>query len=155
MNSSVCVDASLIVWSLAPFPLSDRVVALLHGWQRQEVHLVAPTLLAFEVTASLRRLVYLGELTAAEGEVAFARFLKLPIRLSQRRAIYPLAWELAKQLNRSRAYDTAYLALAQIQQCDFWTADEKLYNAVKAQLPWVRWIGEARLTGDFPNRETG
>ncbi|MBI3942280.1 MAG: type II toxin-antitoxin system VapC family toxin [Chloroflexi bacterium] len=53
-----------------------------------------------------------------------------------------LAWDLAQTLNRPRAYDTAYLALAQMQQCDFWTADEKLYNATKAHLPWVRWIGE-------------
>ncbi|GIV76846.1 MAG: hypothetical protein KatS3mg050_1240 [Litorilinea sp.] len=67
--------------------------------------------------------------------------MALKIRLSHRKGIFPLAWELAKQFNQPRAYDTAYLALAQLHQCDFWTADEKLYNAVKDALPWVKWVG--------------
>ncbi|MDQ6693713.1 MAG: type II toxin-antitoxin system VapC family toxin, partial [Chloroflexota bacterium] len=49
---------------------------------------------------------------------------------------------LAKQFDRPRAYDTAYLAVAQMYGCELWTADEKLYNAVGGQLPWVRWLGD-------------
>jgi predicted nucleic acid-binding protein len=52
---------------------------------------------------------------------------------------------LAQQFGRPRAYDTAYLALAQINQCEFWTADEKLYNSVKEKVSWVHWIGEVPL----------
>ena len=26
--------------------------------------------------------------------------------------------------------------------CESWTADERLWNAVKSGLPWVRWIAE-------------
>jgi predicted nucleic acid-binding protein len=25
--------------------------------------------------------------------------------------------------------------------CELWTADERLYNAVKDELPWVKWLG--------------
>ena len=25
--------------------------------------------------------------------------------------------------------------------CEFWTADERLFNAVRSQLTWVKWIG--------------
>jgi predicted nucleic acid-binding protein len=142
MNSQVCIDATIVIWSLVTFPLSNIAGALLRTWQETETTLIAPTLLAFEVTATLRRLVYLKEITPAEGDDVFARFLRLEIQLSSRQDIFPLAWELAKQFNRSRAYDTAYLALAQLNQCDFWTADEKLYNAVRAKLPWVKWIGD-------------
>ena len=141
MNSRVCVDANLIIWSLLPFPLSASARALLATWQQTETTLIAPALLAFEVTASVRRLVYLKEITPQEGETAFSGFLRIQIRLSQRQSIFPLAWELAKQFNRPRAYDTAYLALAQLNQCKFWTADEKLYNAVNEKLPWVNWVG--------------
>jgi len=141
MNSQVCVDANIIVWSLVTFPLSRSAEALLRNWRQTGTILIAPTLLKFEVTSTLRRLVYQRVLTAIEGEDAFAAFLKIEIQLSSQESIFPLAWELAKQFNRSRAYNTAYLALAQLNQCDLWTADEKLYNAVHAKLPWVKWLG--------------
>lgn len=41
----------------------------------------------------------------------------------------------------STIHDAHYLALAQTLDCEFWTADERLYNAVRDQLPWVRWLG--------------
>ena len=145
MNSLVCVDASLIIWSLVPFPFSAAAEAVLNHWQQDQITLIAPALFAFEVTASLRRLVYLKEITPGEGEAAFARFLRIRVQLSQRQGIFPLAWHLAKQFNRPRAYDTAYLALAQLNNCEFWTADEKLSNAVRHQLAWVKWIGDYAL----------
>jgi len=133
-----------VVWSLVPSPLSERAEELLAETQAQQLTLIAPALLGFEVTSTLRRLVYLQALTAGEGEEAFATFLRLPIRYSQHRGVLPLAWQLARQLNRPRAYDTAYLAVAQLYGCELWTADEKLYNAVAGKLSYVRWLGAAR-----------
>jgi predicted nucleic acid-binding protein len=137
----VCVDASLIIRTLVPAPLSEEAIVLLEKWQRAGRKLIAPSLLAFEVTSVLRRLVCLKDLTLSEGEEAFEHFQQIEISLSSRRSIFSLAWQLAKELNRPRAYDTAYLALAQLKECDFWTADEKLYNAVDQKLDWVHWVG--------------
>lgn len=142
MNSLVCIDASLILRTLLPGPHSQNAQALLTRWSQEQTVLVAPALLAFEVTAVLRRYVFLKELTDQEGEAALSQVLQLGIRLSHRRGIFPLAWELARQFNRPRAYDTAYLALAQLHECDFWTADQRLYNAVSHELSWVRWVGD-------------
>jgi len=141
MNSLVCIDANLVIRALVPGPFSEPILALLAGWQYQETTLIAPALLAFEVTSSLRRLVYLGELTPSEGEETFEHFLRIDIRMSSQRGIFPLSWGFAKELKRPRAYDTAYLALAKLRGCDFWTADERLYNAVRHRLAWVRWVG--------------
>jgi predicted nucleic acid-binding protein len=141
MNSRVCVDASLIVRALVPGRFSDEAEALLAMWQRDETTLIAPTLLAFEVTSTLRRLVHLNELTPSRGDEAFAQFLRLPITLSSGRGIFPLAWSLAKDFCLPRAYDTAYLAVAKLFRCEFWTADERLYHAVGQDLAWVKWIG--------------
>jgi predicted nucleic acid-binding protein len=151
MRSWVCVDASLIVRTLVPGPFSQEAEGILTTWQQANTALIAPALFAFEVTATLRRMVYLKELLPARGEAAFAAFRRIPVRLSHRQGIFPLAWDLAKQFNRPRAYDTAYLALAQLNRCDFWTADEKLYNAVKGQLPWVNWIGNVALGDNSPS----
>lgn len=137
----VCVDASLILATLVPDRFSDAVARQLGRWEQEGHTLIAPTLLAFEVTANLRRFVYTEALTVEEGDEALQYFLRLPIRLSSQRGIFPLALSLANQFNRPRAYDTTYLALAQLRQCEFWTADERLYNTVRDRLTWVRWIG--------------
>ena len=99
------------------------------------------SLFAFEVTSTLRRLIYLNEITDSEGEAAFQKFLQIPVGLSHRQAIFPMSWKLAQELKHSRTYDTAYLALAQLRKCDFWTADERLFNGIKDRFPWVKWIG--------------
>ena len=43
MNSPVCVDASIIVWSLVPFPLSEAAETLLERWQIQRLFDCADT----------------------------------------------------------------------------------------------------------------
>jgi predicted nucleic acid-binding protein len=146
MNSVVCVDANVVVRTLVYGAFSEQATALLRQWSHEHTSLIAPSLFGFEVVSTLRRLVYLKEIQPAEGEEAFDRFLKFKIRLYNRQVLSVLSWQLAQQFNRPRAYDTAYLALAQLQNCDFWTADEKLYNAVSQKLPWVRWIGNYSVT---------
>ena len=49
---------------------------------------------------------------------------------------------LAARFNRPAAYDAHYLALAEMMNCEFWTADRRLFNVVKDELPWVRWLGK-------------
>lgn len=150
MKSVVCVDASLMVRTLVPGSFTEQALALVATWRREQVMLVAPALLAFEVTATLRRYVHFQRIMPAQGEKAFEQFLQIDLRLSHRQRIFPLAWALAKQFHRPTAYDTVYLALAQLNHCDFWTADEKLYNAVRHALPWVKWIGEDTPTINHP-----
>jgi len=40
------------------------------------------------------------------------------------------------------AYDAAYLALAEDEECNLWTGDRVLYLAVKGKSPRVKWIGD-------------
>ena len=141
VSSLVCVDASLVVRTLVPGPFSAEALTLLQTWQEAKTRLIAPALLSFEVTSVLRRMVYLQAISPTLGDEAFAQFQRLSIRFSTRRTISLLAWKLAKELNQPRAYDTSYLALAQLSRCDFWTADERLYNAVKDRIAFVKWIG--------------
>lgn len=141
MNSQVCIDANLVIRAIVPGAFTNNVLSLLTYWRQQNIQMLAPSLLAFEVSSVLRRMVYLETLTAGEGEEAFQAFLRFNILLSSRPTIFPLAWSLARHFARPRTYDTAYLALAKLQGCDFWTADEKLFNAVQHELAWVKWIG--------------
>ena len=54
---------------------------------------------------------------------------------------------MAKRFNRPQAYDSHYLALAEMLGLELWTADERLYNAVKDALPWVKWLGDFQPQG--------
>ena len=49
--------------------------------------------------------------------------------------------ELAHRFGIPAAYDAHYLALAEVEKCELWTADERLWNAVRSEVDWVRWIG--------------
>jgi predicted nucleic acid-binding protein len=64
---------------------------------------------------------------------------------------YLRAFELADRLERPVAYDTHYLALAEHLGCEFWTADERLVNAVQGALPWVKWLGQMSIEDNADN----
>ena len=54
------------------------------------------------------------------------------------------AWPLAQKLNASRAYDMFYVALAEAQPCDLWTADQRLVNLAGSRSS-VRWVGDVEI----------
>ncbi|MCY3990877.1 MAG: type II toxin-antitoxin system VapC family toxin [Caldilineaceae bacterium] len=139
-KSMVCVDANVFILAFLGGQFSEQANELFRNWNREKIALIAPHLLAFEVTSTLRRLVFLGEITPQEGEEAFKHFLTLDIQLFFRREVVSIAWQYAHQFNRPRAYDTAYLAVAHLNNCEFWTADRRLYRAVTDSLPWVKCL---------------
>lgn len=142
MPSLVCADASILIKLLTAEPDSDEADALWKRWTDQDIEVIAPALLLFELTSVLRNKVYRGLLTTDEGDKAFDMMERLPVSIRSPSGLHRRAWELATELNRPAAYDSHYLALAEIEGCDFWTADERLFNAVKDQLSWVKWLGD-------------
>jgi len=116
------------------------------GWKRTGHDLYAPGLWIYEVTSALCKAVRFGGLTAGEAGRCLTQALNLGVRLvaadeEQVRAAY--AWTL--RLNRAAANDSFYLALAEGLQCELWTADQRLCNAV--DLPWVRFVEESQKPG--------
>ena len=61
MNSSICVDAKIVIWALTPALLRDQSKTILRDCRRADVGLAAPAHPAFEVTSVLRLLVHLGD----------------------------------------------------------------------------------------------
>lgn len=139
----VCVDASLVVAWFLPEEFSDEAFALKERWVGEAVELVAPVMLASEVPSTLRQAVYRGRILAGEGDEAFAAFLEMPIRIIQPENLLPRAWEIGKAVNAPRLYDAFYVALADIEDCELWTADRRLANVVQPRFPRVHWLGEA------------
>ncbi len=141
MTSWVCLDSSVVLKLVLPEGDSQQVKAL---WQFIIVagqRPVAPLLFPFEVTSTLRKRAYRGDISDAYSLSALRQILSLEIKFTTFNNINEQAWRIATRFNRPAAYDAHYLALAEHLGCEFWTADKRLYNAAHEKLPWVRWLG--------------
>ena len=140
MENVVILDASVAIKAILPNPLLLHCQALTQTFAH--VQPVAPALWGYETTSAIAKAVHFGQLTADEGRRALETLTLLDVRLlipdtGQNQA----AFEWTLRLKRAAAYDSYYLTLAETLNCDFWTADSRLFNALKQEnLPWLRWI---------------
>jgi predicted nucleic acid-binding protein len=143
MASQVVADSGIFLATVLAESLSEKADQLLQQWDQQQLQVAAPVLLQYEIIAVMRKHVYREVLTAAEAAA------KRDVLLMVARTI---RFEVDEELLR-RAYDSQYLALAERFGCDFWTADERLYNAVYQDLPWVHWLGHFKMVPPGKQRE--
>lgn len=149
-KSPVCVDASLALKLVIAEEDSSLAHSLWDTWVEEGVEIVSPPLFAFEGASVIRNKVYRGLVPPDEGELMFKAFFAQKVKLLYPEGLHERAWEIAKRFNRPQAYDSHYLALAEMLGCEFWTGDKRLYNAVKDKLPWVKWLGNYQ-----PQEEAG
>jgi predicted nucleic acid-binding protein len=123
---------------------SRPALALWQEWTAESRQPVAPLLLRYEVTSALHRKVLDNKMEREDASQALHKALACDIRYLDPPTINQQAFELAARLKRPTTYDSHYLALADQLDCVFWTADERLYNAIKQDFPRVRWLGNYR-----------
>jgi predicted nucleic acid-binding protein len=148
MTDIVVVDASLALkWVLSEAD-SNTAITLLQSWNNHNMEIIAPALFTYEATNILYRQVVTNKLSYEEVSILLTKLLSIGILLNfaQHREISIRAMELAHRFGLHAAYDTHYLALAEQEKCEYWTADSRLYNAVKDKLPWVHQLSEYQGT---------
>jgi predicted nucleic acid-binding protein len=143
-RSPVCVDANIVVTIVAPEVQRPLALSLWRSWLKQDREIVAPRLLAYEVTSALWRKVRRDVLTLEEARHAVQAALRMGVTILDPPGLSEQAFELAARFQRPAAYDAHYLALADHLECPFWTADERLYNAIRTDFPHIHWLGEHR-----------
>jgi predicted nucleic acid-binding protein len=116
--------------------------ALIRAYAQEEVKLLAPTLLPYEVTNGILQAVRRDRIGLEKGQEILTAFQGLGIPTVE--VPWQQALELARTHDRS-AYDGAHLALAEERGSKLVTGDRRLYNAVKDRLPWVLWIEDYAL----------
>ena len=141
MPLRVCVDASLAIKLVVRESFSDRALDLWQNWIESGVEPIAPPIFPFEVSSVVRNKYVRNELTAEEAERAFNLFTRLNFIVLTSETLLKEAWDMAKELGLPTLYDTTYLALAKLCNCEFWTADEVLINSLQGKFSWVKWIG--------------
>lgn len=136
---SVCVDAGLIIKCLVCETDSDEALAWLSAHEQDE--LLAPALIAAEVASVLRKKVQRGEISEGQAEEALDIFAALDIKLVWDYPLIQRAFRLSCQLDRPNVYDAAYLALAERERCDLWTADLRFVHVAAQSYPFIRSLG--------------
>ena len=123
----VCVDASAVLAWLLPYERSAHVrrswLQLLTAGEQ----LLAPPLLLAECTSVIREASFRDLLTPAQAAQAVADLVELPVTLIMDRSLYTRALDLAARFQLRRAYDTQYLAAAEIEKSGLLTVDRSLY----------------------------
>ena len=156
MNNKVVVDANIAVkWAITEED-SDRAEALLVEWNRQKKSMLAPALFVYEITNILLQKVRRGEITLTRAQQAASFILDTGVEI-----YWPInpdlpinALHLAHEHKLPATYDAHYLAYTELEQCEFWTADKRLYNSVKDKLSWVRLMADYQpTTTSIPTRQ--
>ena len=147
MPASVCIDASVAVQIITHEDQSQQADALWTDWLRRGLQPIAPPVFPYEVCSVLRQKAALrGELSSQEEQEALEVFLNLDILILSPPGHLQTAWNLATELGLPTIYDTAYLALARMEGCEFWTADRRFYNAAHSDFDVVHWLGDYRIS---------
>jgi predicted nucleic acid-binding protein len=142
--NTVCIDAGLMVKLVSREPDSDLVDSLFAVWREQHVRMVAPCFFAAEVDSVLRQKVMLrGELTEHQADTCFAAACRVPVEPVSVAGQRERAWNMSMEFGMRHVYDAVYLALAELLDCDFWTADAQLYRTVRGSLPFVQLLGQS------------
>jgi predicted nucleic acid-binding protein len=143
----VCVDASLALAWLIPWQGNPQADALRREWHENSVEMVGPPMFHAEVTSVLREEVFFKRMAPEEGQEAFLIYATIPVRIVDSPTIYRRAWELAIDYNQRRTYDMQYLAVAELEDCEFWTADRILANSLKGKNKRIKLVGDYSQKG--------
>jgi predicted nucleic acid-binding protein len=142
VRSYVVVDASLAVKWVLSEPYAEQALAIAKDWAARDIRPTAPWLLLVEVSDVLHRRTLLGQISPLQAHELATAFLGLGIEIRESPQLHIRALELALELQQPAIYDTHYLALAEILDCDLFTADERFFNSVKERQPRVKLLGE-------------
>ena len=142
MDDNVCIDASLALAWLLPAERNNTIDALFSEWNRKGVRLLTASLFHAEVASTIRKQVYFKKLQPEQGEHLFTLYLRMQIESIGEQEVYNRAWELAKRFNLPTTYDTQYLAVAELRDCELWTNDSRFINSLRGKAPRLKFAGD-------------
>jgi predicted nucleic acid-binding protein len=129
------------------FPEQHHVAARaqLGLWQQLAIERLAPALFSLEVCSGLLKRCRRNALAVGDAQSALSLILAGVSIQPDDPVLAPRALEIAYQLAQRNAYDSLYLALAEHEGCEYWTADQRLFNAAGSSFPFVNWIGRTPI----------
>ncbi|MBC6420925.1 MAG: type II toxin-antitoxin system VapC family toxin [Hormoscilla sp. SP12CHS1] len=138
-------DSNIFIALVISLPYSQAAIDKMAEWEQQNVELLVPTLWSYEVASTLRKAVATRSISSEEAVEDMQDILSMNIpQVPPTPALHQQALIWAGRLNQIVAYDAAYLALAESQEAEFWTADRRIADAARnLNISWVHHIEEA------------
>lgn len=140
-KSYTVLDSGILLATVQDETYTKTAQELIADLLNNDVELIAPMLLRYELIAVVRKWVYRNLTDLNSAKLALTTLLNYPITLHFDDSLALKAYDLATLYQRPTAYDAQYLALAERFSCDFWTADERLFNAVQNSFRHIHWLG--------------
>jgi len=140
-TSYMVLDSGILLATALTETYTEHAKSLLRDFELKQIRLAAPNLFKYELVSVSRKWVHRQITTPEQATMILNRLLNVRITLHFNEALLKRAYELATKFNRPTAYDAQYLALAEHLSCDFWTTDERLYNAIKDDFQQIHWLG--------------
>lgn len=138
-SSVVCCDTNLVV-NWATQPVTSQAWTIVNGWITERRRLVAPLLLRYEATNVLFRREKLRQIPPGASRQGLDAIFSLNMTLVSDPELHFRALELAHRFQLGAAYDAHYLALAEREDCELWTGDRRLFNAVHHHFPRIHYV---------------
>jgi predicted nucleic acid-binding protein len=137
------IDANIAIALVMYVDYTPACRALMKSAAQAQTQLCVPMLWEYEITSTLRKFQAAGRLTSSEVETGLGQLYQLKIeRVPPDMNLHNQALAWAARANQVVAYDAQYLALAESLGAEMWTADKRLYNALKDSVAWLHWGGE-------------
>lgn len=136
-----CVDASLAIkWVVKEEPWRKKARSFLRDAIAADIALIAPPLFEYEVESVLQGRLQSGVMTSEEADRALLQLAAIGVRILAPDDMIRRARAVARRFAQPAIYDSLYAALAELRECEFWTADKKFYEAVHGGLAFVRYL---------------
>ena len=136
------IDASVVLkWYLDDEKYGEKALGLLNRYISDELGILAPSLLEYEVINGLIIARKRGRIEEETVFNAIDGFLGLGIELKDLSVFSVRVLRYCDVYNLS-AYDASYLALAEEEGIPLITSDRRMYNAVRNDLKWVNYLGD-------------
>ena len=141
---AVVLDANLAVALVVELPYSGACLKKVQEWNEAGVDLLAPSLWLYEIGLTLRKITAAGRMETGDAAASLNDLCALGVTMFEPTPALSLsALEWAGRLDQRVAYDGAYLALAEQEQVELWTADRRLASAARAAgADWVHSVDE-------------
>ncbi len=136
----VVVDASIAVkWVLTEDGTADAR-SLLAQWIVARLQPIAPSWFACEVANVVYRRARAGEMTLDGAKILLNTVLAIVALRDAPGSDAVRAIEMADSARQQTPYDACYLALAEREQCDYWTDDARFVKAAAPHFPQVKHL---------------
>ena|SRR5438132_301152 len=141
VSDQLVMDCTVAVkWEITGEPHAAEAVKLLRDWQHGVTGIHTPSHFRAEVVSAFLRAFRRGRITDVEAENSIRSLLAASLQLHEICAgLADRAFAIARRHGQG-AFDCIYVALAEREGIEFWTADQRLYNALHAHYPFIRWL---------------